>query len=478
MATEIQEGFTTWSMQEDSEGHRDYNIEFKVRADVTDGPFNVRNTPGLPLPGAFWQFRGDVDPVAFCKRNCQIVPEQVKDEATVLWRAGFRYSTRPDKRCQDSTFSDPLMEPMKISGSFTKYREEATVDRYLVPLRSSSHERLKGPQIEFDAGLPTVKIEQNVLNLELNLLAIAIHTVNSVPMWGLPVRCVKLSGITWQQSFYGNCFPYYTRSFEYEINPDGFDRDVADEGTKVLMGRWERPGVYRLLCVNGDVPDKNNPSHFTDFKFPNGNPGRVVLNGAGLPAGACILWDGCPDVPGGLRGKLLGCPEDAETSVSTLTTSGQSTAYYLSLWNNNKGSSLDDGSAWVNIYNSVTPSDWVSAFIYVRGRLVNHNNKTWVAIQNSRGDEPTTTSSNWLLLGNTVSTGTGADHTLDDRGVYNPCTNYMLGDYVVENANSGYVTGTGSDVDYTTCDKTKPGLIHIEKYSEINFFQFNMPTVL
>lgn len=483
MSTQLLPGRTKWEMTEDDEGHREYNVEYKILADVTDGPFNVRNTPGMPLPGSFWQQGADVDPFAFCKRRSKTAPMQKEDEATWLWKCGLVFSTKPDKRCQDFRFEDPLTEPPKITVSWTKYKEEATEDRFNIPLRNSAHERLKGPQIEFDNGLASVRITQNVLLPNLDLISTMVHTLNSVPVWGLPIRCVKLSGVSLTKQYYGNCFPYWSRELEFDINPDTFDRDIADEGHKVLYGRWERPGVYRILCINGDIPDHKNPAHFKEYVDTAGNRGNVVLNGKGLPAGVCVVWDECAGSGqiGGLSGKLLGCPDNTGTGqsnanelLSTLTTGGNSTNYYISLWDNNRGASLQDERAWVNVVRSITPSPWISLLIYPRGSLVTNRGKTWIAARGSRGTEPG---------GPTNSDMAGSYwvqyDSIRDRGVYDWCTNYMHGDYVLEASNTGLSTGTGTNNNqYANCDKTKPGMIHIEKYAETNFFLLGIPALL
>jgi hypothetical protein len=462
-----------WKMTEDDDGHRDYEVEFKVQGDVSDGPFAVRNTPGLPVPGAFWSFEGDVDPFAHCARKCAINPVQKDGEGTILWKCGFTYTTKPYKRCQDFRFEDPLSEPMKLSGSWTKYKEEASENRFGVALRNSAHERLKGPKLEFDAGLPTVKVEQNVVNLELPLLAQLLHNLNSDVMWGLPPRCVKFSGCSWSQEFYGSCYRYYKRSLEFEVNPDSFDRYVADEGTKVLYGRWQKPGVWRLLCINGDVPDPNNPAHFIDFTTPKGNPTHAVLNGHGLPAGVCVIWDECAG--NDVHGKRLGCPDLTGTgigNVNTLTTSGSYTDYYVSAWNNVKGVGVDDTDIWINVLMSITPSAWVEFRIYDRGSLVTHGGKTWVAWNASRGAAPGVGAGGSLLRWLQLPSG------LTNKGTFDWCTNYRLGDYVKQSATSGVqtVTGTGTR-DYSTCDKTQQGKIKIEKYHDNNLFLLGIPAV-
>lgn len=497
MATRLLPGITTWHLQiqRDESHNRDYTVEFKVLADREDGPATVANTAGLPLPGSAWAFGNDLDPAATCKADWKIEPVQSGDENTYLWRVQITYSTKPDKRCQDFKFEDPLTEPQKISGSWTKYKEEITQNRFKIPLKYSSHERIKGPLAEFDTGLPTVRIEQNVLNLDLPGLGIALHSVNSVDMWGLPPRCVKLSGVSWSQEFYGNCYPYYKRILEFEINANTFDRDVADEGTKVLYGRWEKPGVWRLLCIDGDLPDHKNPSHFVEFKFPSGNQGKTFLNGKGLPAGVCVIWDECVGAHA-LSPRMTLCPEEINPALRELTTTGSFSPYYISMWDNNKGNSLQDDQVWLNVVGSPTAiGPWIAFRIYGVGSLVTHKDHTWLAWADSKGVEPevNTTASitmddgttstirvdgnYWIDLGRTTSTGTSPDHAVDDKGVYNPCTTYHLGDYVIESNLNRVITGTATH-DYSGCDKTRAGKIHIEYYAETNLFTLGLPLTI
>jgi hypothetical protein len=125
---------------------------------------------------------------------------------------------------------------------------------------------------------------------------------------------------------------YYHRNLEFEVNAKGWDRDLLDEGTKVLWGRWKSvvttstttttttstpagqttapattaPGAttqaatttqpipqkpdpvqWELLPVDSDgtMPNRFNPTHFMRYTDRSGNPLRVILNGKGLPAG-------------------------------------------------------------------------------------------------------------------------------------------------------------------------------------------------
>lgn len=311
MATQLFNGARKWSMTRDDAGYRTYKISLRVEGAVTDGPANVLRTPGLPLPGTPWIVDDDFDPWSWCRPDATVTPEK-SDEPNRFWTVEHTFSNKPpaqDKqRCHDQQIEDPLLEPQKISGTFAKYQEEAAFARTIkyysgtalirtessARILTSSHEQVRGAQVEFDKNRPQVKIEQNVATLGLATFAAMIDTVNAAPLWGLPARCIKLTNASWERKFHGLCYLYYTRVFEFDINYNTFDRDLVDEGTKVLNGHWagsDTPGTaddsagWILDKIDGLPPDPSNPAHFIRAKDRNGENMRVILNGEGIPMG-------------------------------------------------------------------------------------------------------------------------------------------------------------------------------------------------
>jgi len=283
------QGLADWRMTRDTEGHREYKVKWKVRADaVTQGPANILLTPGLPIPGTWYILEDDADLWAWCRANVEVTPFY-SEEKNIWWYVENTFATKPpdhkQQRCQDTPVEDPLLEPMKISGTFTKYTEEATFDRFGEPITNSAHEQIRGPQNEWDKNRPTVKIEQNVANLELELFTPMVDKVNQFPLWDLPPRCIKLSNVSWELKWYGSCYNYFTRIFDFDIRFDTFDRDVLDEGTKVLRGHWQKDPTqahYGKYLVDHGL-DILNPSNFIRFKDWNGENTRVILDGGGRP---------------------------------------------------------------------------------------------------------------------------------------------------------------------------------------------------
>lgn len=288
----------------DDDGFKEYTIVYRLEGDdKRDGPNQALLTAGLPLPGSMYNLGNDIDPWAFCKPNTRVTEvEPVEGGRFFLIEKYF--TTRPINRCHTTSVSNPLLEPQKVSGGFTRFTEEATKDRFGVKIMTSSFELIRGPQVEFDNSRPTVRIEQNVPFLGLTMLATMRDTVNDRPLWGMPARCIKLSGVTWNYLYYGQCLVYAKRVLDFEINTDTWDRSVLDEGTKALSGHWDPetgnyvldpvrdapggewvPGIWEPGIEENWVPDagaspnpnKNNPSHFIRFKDKNGENARVLL---------------------------------------------------------------------------------------------------------------------------------------------------------------------------------------------------------
>lgn len=297
MATRLADGQLSWSGSRDKEGHRTYKVTHRVQTDAPgrDGPAQILQTAGLPQPGDEWQFDNDADIWAFCTPEADIEAED-KERPSTWWRVTQTFTTKPPaedkRRCNTTKIEDPLLEPQKISGSFEKEKIEGLTDVDGIPITSSSWEPLRGPQNEWDELHPKVCIEQNVADLELPLVTALLQrggAVNDAPLWGCPAGTIRLVSFEWERKFYGSCYVYFTRKFEFEIKFDTWERDILDEGAKVLNGHWDdATGNWVNDDVGGVPPDPANPTHFKRFTDREGNPMRAVLNGAGNPADVTI----------------------------------------------------------------------------------------------------------------------------------------------------------------------------------------------
>jgi hypothetical protein len=268
MTTTLQGGPRIRTLNQDEDGFRNYEVTHLVRSDDrNDGPLTVLGTAGVPSIGSVWSFGNDNDSWAFCLPTARVTKaDDAKWPIPEVWKVTQKFSTKPIRRCQNSSVDNPLLEPQKVSGSFVKYTTVPFLDKDGDPIVSSSHEFLR---LEFDANRPTVTISQNVGSLELDTFTEMVDTVNNAPLWGLAARKIKLSNASWERNIYGTCNYYYTRTFEFDVSFGTFDRTVLDNGLMVL-----KPGG-----------DKNDPTDFIRAKDDNDeNTTRLLLDGNGAAA--------------------------------------------------------------------------------------------------------------------------------------------------------------------------------------------------
>jgi hypothetical protein len=259
-------GRHSWSLGRDKDGHRSYIMQTKVRTnDPADGPSVVFNTPGLPAIGSTWAEGNDVDAYAYCWPTLKVTQFGSKGEPDQTWLVENKFSTEPLTRCQTTSIDDPLAEPATISGSFLKYRVEATHDRSGTALLNSSGEQFRGSIVERDKSSPTIRIGQNLATLPLATYAPMIDTLNDATLWGLPARSIKLSNASFERRLFGVCTFYYNVVYEFDVDYSTFDRDILDHGTKLLKA--------------GGTPD--DPRDYNVAKDSNGENTEILLDGSG-----------------------------------------------------------------------------------------------------------------------------------------------------------------------------------------------------
>ncbi len=278
-------GRRAWGMSTDDVGHRDYFIDWLIQVDDpwNDGPGTVFVTPGTPLIGSVWAFGNEIDPWAFCRPKMTASPlDQTPGEPAEQWILRQTFSTKPLRRDQSNRPDNPLLEPPKISGGYIKYTKEATHDKDGKPIKSSSHEVIKGPAVERDYNRPTITIQKNFLVLPGTDITSMIDTRNDAPLWGFDAGQIKLSAIDFTKLYYRVSNPYYQIKFDFDTDKDAFKKLIADAGTKVLR-------------AGGDEDD---PADFVQNQDALDNPAGVMLldgHGNELASGADPVFIGGDD---------------------------------------------------------------------------------------------------------------------------------------------------------------------------------------
>ncbi len=338
-------GVRTLSMSTDREGNRTYKVRYLVqRTDPDDGPAVVVCTSGLPAFGALYtDGKSDADVWAFCTFESEVARHGVPDgEVGHWWSVDKTFTTvsprgrdlsqmvaaNPGNAAHPPGKGDPTGQqsnPPQISVSFVRYTEEAVTDYLDRPILNSAHEFIRGQKNEWDMSRVQIKIQQAVEMTETELCTLCqmVDTVNAVTLWGFPPRTLKLTEapLTWR--YHSNGQLYFDRVLTFDVryrarqnitsvlSPTGtgtgmqeelvqdeyyetWDRYVVDEGTKILKGHWGPKGsalenTWILDTVNGGAPDPENPHHFQRFQDRQGNTGRVLLDGGGLPADTVVV---------------------------------------------------------------------------------------------------------------------------------------------------------------------------------------------
>lgn len=434
-----------WSGGRDDEGNRTYDVTWKVQAQFGDGPATIMQTPGLYRVGSPWSLDGDVDVWAYCQPGMTVKPVY-DDETCDLWTVEQKFSTKPMKRClgtSDNSILDPLLEPQKVSGESIDDKEEATQDRYGNLLVNSAWELMRGPSVEFSKSRHKIKIEQNVSTLQSELWGPMQNTLNDRPLWGYPARCVKLHHVSWERKYYGFCYKYFTRVFEFDtavgIHPkhgttiSEFDRDIGDEATKCLEGDWSPGGNYTVKKIGGQDANPLNPAHFKKFKDRQGANTHVILDGRGVPY--------IPDPP--------------TVIVGTAPNQIHVPQYY-------------DVSGFKGV---LTKFNCRLTFSGTGGNLV------WTGSPNNDPAQGTITLQ--LNLSDVPPTYTLTSNALDGRWVifadsWDTLGSNSLGGDISQPPSSN----EPSSVSVTPTGTTSPGNRHVEYYGESNFLLLGIPLVL
>jgi hypothetical protein len=447
-------------------GHREYKIEWTIQVTdpANDGPEVVLTTPGLPTPGSVWNFGNDSDSWAFC----QLGPTEVKPEpqygnrdAPSFWIVTQTFSTRAPKRCNAVQFQDPLLEPIRVSGTFVKYQEEAFQDRFGQPIQNSAFQQFRGQQVEFDRNRPQVKIIQNVPTF-LQAAALPgsmMDTLNAYPLWGLLPRTIKLSQASWDRKYWGFCLVYYERTLTFDINYETFDRLLPDFSKKVLRGKWlPSTGHWVDIYVGGYPPNPLDPTHYVQYTDRDNKPGEVLLDGAGRPSGV-IIGTAAGTGTGGTAGIRIPCYDGVTygyvsvAQTMTVVLSGSGTAAdgtYMAVW---------DGTNWVvwQPIGAYTPTFGPS-----------------MTINTVQGDPKDPSSyGTWQLY-----TPSKYRQLAGSQSCITPISANWAGvkfdDYVVGTATGNVAISAGSGGSGVI---HQPGLINVQKYGESDFTLMGIPTV-
>lgn len=259
------------SLTIDDEGHRDYDVRWKVASNTSfESPDYVMMAAGLPLPGTplgavvpgGWPFA-----YFLAKGSCRFLN---REQTRYIWDVSTPFTTRGCRRCMTTPVGNPLMEPWKISGGGNKYVKAALRDKDDQPIVNSAGQRFRGEVVQIDESHATFSIAGNVAWINLTVLNSVRNAVNDSTWWGHAARTIKCTDFRWEQRWFSACQYFFAVNFAFEINDDTWDLEPLDEGDLVKdpddATKWMVPKdareqtLYRvLLDGHGAIGDPANP---------------------------------------------------------------------------------------------------------------------------------------------------------------------------------------------------------------------------
>ncbi len=249
-------GVRRWSLFRDKRGYRTYTITHRVQVDRdSQGPLSaLEGAVGLPEPGSQWSEPDLFDEWAYFTQEAKVEPVGREGELE-FFDITQTATSDPSDECAEDLKEDPLAIADRVRVESVDYQKEAVFDKFDDAIVNSAWEQYRGPQVEFDASRVRVVIEQNAGALELDLIMSLMHHTNDAVMWGgMDINTIKLSGFSAEPKYHTNCDKYWLRRFIFDIDPNGWNRKLLDEGTKVLHGRWDQKegtGATVTITVDG-----------------------------------------------------------------------------------------------------------------------------------------------------------------------------------------------------------------------------------
>lgn len=279
--------FIETTCTEADDGSREYDVTIEAITDaITDGAVTVLSHPSAPRRGNTYVFGSESDQAASCRSRS--VRYRNRGETRKVWTLNAKYSTKgseqnPTDSNSDGGQPDPIDWGWKAAGSTWIKPEAPDKDRNNRPFVNVNAEPFLPPP-EKERHNPLLTLTKNQPQINLSKWADAQGKVNSVAMWSLDPRCVKLREWNWVEHWLGNGQMYFANTLVVEINRTGFYYQPPN------MGFHERVGV------NADGTPKTRRI-VDERKIPIARP--VPLDDAGARAldGAAPLFF---DQPGGV----------------------------------------------------------------------------------------------------------------------------------------------------------------------------------
>ncbi len=218
----------------DPQWRRTYRRAFRV---ITDGPFALGALGArLAIPVFLGQQYVITDPsnvviehdqFAFAtKIDAQIDPDCNDDSS---WVVSVEYAPYDPTQFPEN----PLNHPVKISWGENRFEQTCFEDRNGDPVVNSAGDYFD-PPISIDDSRPTLRIVRNERSYSPTYALSWKDTINTDTFYGFPPGTVKMSTPLGDLEYNPVCGFYYVITYQFEINPDGWKKQILDQGMRQI----------------------------------------------------------------------------------------------------------------------------------------------------------------------------------------------------------------------------------------------------
>lgn len=238
----------------DSKFNRTIKGVYQVIADLNDGPLIVLQASGIPAWGSPYTWAGtESDSWIFVNGASPEPKEDINFDLgdgggtrrMRVWHVTITWSTIASERNSSQPRDNPLDEPPVLSGSFLGGTEPVFVDA-LGNLIANTAGEPYSPAPLLTENTDSLRLSYNSATLSLSQRSLMMGRVNSVAIWGLPARRVKLIRWDWNVLYAGS-LAYISNSFEFHISN-------KQHPAAVCVGPANAVGWYTSLPNKGYAP--------------------------------------------------------------------------------------------------------------------------------------------------------------------------------------------------------------------------------
>jgi hypothetical protein len=201
---------------------------------VTDDPYTGAKSVVNSLPVAIGQKYSladglgatvESDPGAFV----QGIEVRATEEDGCQWECSATYGAYDATQLP----SNPVDWPLRISHSFAKFESVADEDTDGNAILNSAGDYFD-PPVTRDDSRPILRIQRNEKEFDPDTAFKYKDAVNKDPFFGADPGTVKCADIQAELSFNNDVGWFYACTYEFEYNPDGWEKQILDMGLKYL----------------------------------------------------------------------------------------------------------------------------------------------------------------------------------------------------------------------------------------------------